>query len=61
MKLPQNLGIYSLLASAILVSACGGDSDSTNQGVPTSSTFEICSESLTYSINDTNSQLTFTL
>jgi hypothetical protein len=61
MKLSQNLGIYSLLASAILISACGGDSDNNDQGVPTSSTFEICSESLTYSITDTNSQLTFTL
>jgi hypothetical protein len=61
MKLSQNLGIYSLLASAILVSACGGDSDNNNQGVPTSSTFEICSENLTYSIADTNSQLTFIL
>tara|TARA_R110000796_G_scaffold102360_14_gene211369 strand:- start:504 stop:2444 length:1941 start_codon:yes stop_codon:yes gene_type:complete len=61
MKLSQNLGTYSLLASAMLVSACGGDSDNNDQGVPTSSAFEICSENITYSIADTDSQLTFVL
>ena len=61
MKLSRNLGTYSLLASAMLVSACGGDSDNNDQGVPTSSAFEICSENITYSIADTDSQLTFVL
>jgi hypothetical protein len=43
----------------MLVSACGGDSNNNDQGTPTSSAFEICSENITYSIADTNSQLTF--
>jgi hypothetical protein len=61
MTLSRKLGPYSLLACAMLVSACGGDSNNNDQGTPTSSAFEICSENITYSIADTNSQLTFIL
>ena len=50
MKLSRNLGSYKLLVSAILVSACGGYSENHDQGVATSSTLEVCSERLTYSI-----------
>ena len=59
MNVSRNVGFYSLIASAILVSACGGDSSDDNSGVPFSSAFEICSDHSSTSLISTDSELVF--
>lgn len=59
MKASRNVSLYSLIASAILVSACGGDSSDDNSGVPFSSAFEICSDDSSTSLISTDSELVF--
>lgn len=59
MNVPRNVSLYSLLASVILLTACGSDSFDDHSDVPSSSAFEICSDSSTSSLISTNSELVF--
>lgn len=59
MNASRNVGFYSLIASTILLTACGSDSSDDNSGIPFSSAFEICSDDSSTSLISTDSELFF--
>ncbi|GGP61320.1 PKD domain-containing protein [Shewanella saliphila] len=60
MNVPRNISLYSLLASTIVLTACGSDSsDNHSTDIPSSSAFEICSDDSNTSLVSTGSELVF--